>query len=105
MVSTLVSNPGNAQRPLAATMLSTPDVLYFPFHDVRKWDREGWRTRDAHICRELLNEWGPSGISVADRPTCLAELARLSFMWRAQGRTLRSAPDRKSVGLGKRVEF
>ncbi len=75
-----------------ATAVSAPDVLYFPFHDVRKWDREGWRTRDAHICRELLNERGQSGISVADRPTCLAELARLSFRWRAQGRTLRSAP-------------
>src|SRR5437899_910783 len=64
-------------------------IRYVPFHDARKWQREGLRTRDAHVFHELARHGRPSDLLVLNRPTCLAELVRLGGRWRTGGRVLR----------------
>jgi glycosyltransferase involved in cell wall biosynthesis len=60
-------------------------MYYVPFHDARKWQREGLRTRDAHICHELLRRQIKPELLVLNRPTCLAEVAKLRGRWRTAG--------------------
>ena len=66
-------------------MQSGDRITYVPFHDARKWSREGLRTRDGHIARELVKVVGAEMLLIADRPTCLAELVKLRGRWRAPG--------------------
>src|SRR5437588_8951543 len=63
-------------------------LAYVPFHDARKWAREGLRTRDAHVARELARELGHESLLVVNRPTSLAELAKLRGHWRTPGRSV-----------------
>jgi teichuronic acid biosynthesis glycosyltransferase TuaH len=64
-------------------------IRYVPFHDARKWQREGHRTRDAHVLLELLRRWGPSRMVVLNRPTCLAEALNLGGRWRTKGTAIK----------------
>lgn len=75
-------------------------VLYVPFHDSRKWAREGLRTRDGHIFRQLVRQRGTGSVTVLDRPTAVAELIKLRGRWTPPGRTLR-AVGRARITLGR----
>ena len=48
-------------------------LVAFPFHDWRKGEREGVRTRDGHLLRELANDARIDRILVIDRPVSAAE--------------------------------
>ena len=63
-------------------------IEYVPFHDARKWEREGLRTRDGHVYAHLLRRARGGGLVVLDRPTGLAEWLRLRGCWTPPGRTL-----------------
>jgi len=65
-------------------------IHYVPFHDARKWQREGLRTRDAHLCQRLLQRWGSAEIVVLNRPTCVAEALKLAWRWRTAGMALQT---------------
>jgi teichuronic acid biosynthesis glycosyltransferase TuaH len=71
-------------------MTGYPPVHYVPFHDARKWEREGLRTRDGHVYRQLVALRGDERMRVLDRPTCLAEVVRLKGRWRSGGSPLLS---------------
>ena len=44
-----------------------------PFHDFRKWEIEGYRTRDAHFFEHLRNREDVDKLIVINRPLSLAE--------------------------------
>jgi glycosyltransferase involved in cell wall biosynthesis len=48
-------------------------ILAFPFHDWRKLQVEGFRTRDAHLLEAFARRPDVEQILVVDRPTSLAE--------------------------------
>lgn len=75
------------------------NVAYVPLHDARKWAREGLRTRDAHVARQLSRRWGHESLLIVNRPTCLAELLKLRGRWRTPGTRILSAP-RRSITIG-----
>ncbi len=50
------------------------DILYFPFHDFKKWEKEGFRTRDAHLFREFSKRSDIGKILVINRPTSMYEI-------------------------------
>jgi len=65
-------------------------IGYVPFHDARKWEREGVRTRDGHVCLQLVRSFGKERLLVLDRPTCLAEFTRLRGRWSVPGKAIQS---------------
>ena len=44
-----------------------------PFHDYRKWEKEGYRTRDAHFFQQLEKRKDVDNIIIVNRPLSLAE--------------------------------
>lgn len=79
--------------------MSRAKVAYVPFHDARKWAREGLRTRDGHVARQLARDLGRDSLLVINRPTCLAELAKLRGQWRTPGTSVFTARTR-SICVG-----
>lgn len=61
------------------------NIVMVPFHDYKKWEEEGFRTRDAHVCEHFSanNEIGK--ILVINRPTSLAEILLKRKSWRTLG--------------------
>lgn len=74
-------------------------IAYVPFHDARKWAREGLRTRDAHVARELARDGGRESLLIVNRPTCIAELAKLRGRWRTPGKVVFAWPTR-AIAVG-----
>ena len=53
--------------------LDQMDVVAFPFHDQRKSDRQGVRTRDGHLLDRFARDRRVRRLLVVDRPVSLAE--------------------------------
>ncbi len=53
------------------------NLIMIPFHDWKKCEREGFRTRDAHFMQEFGRHPGVDKLLVIDRPTSLSEIAVL----------------------------
>lgn len=49
------------------------DFIIIPFHDYKKWHREGFRTRDAHLTRHFAGHPDVNRILVINRPVSLAQ--------------------------------
>lgn len=61
-------------------------LIYSPFHDARKWQVQGLRTRDGHVAQHLAQQLHDDDILIADRPTCIAEMLRLQGRWYPTGK-------------------
>src|SRR5690606_5899089 len=51
------------------------NLTIIPFHDWRKNEKEGFRTRDSHLIKALYNNKKVNKVLVINRPTTLLELA------------------------------
>lgn len=57
------------------------DIVIVPFHDYKKWQSEGFRTRDAHVCEHFSQDKRVNKILVINRPTSLAEILLKKAKW------------------------
>ncbi len=65
------------------------NLVVVPFHDWKKCEREGFRTRDAHFMQEFGKHSAVDKLLVIDRPTSLSEIVLLRRGWRVkQGQLL-----------------
>jgi len=63
------------------------NLVIIPFHDWKKCEREGFRTRDAHLMQEFGKHPRVEKMLVINRPVSLAEIILLRRNWRVrQGR-------------------
>ncbi len=53
------------------------NLVVIPFHDWKKCEREGFRTRDAHFMQEFEKHPDVDKILVIDRPTSISEMMLL----------------------------
>ncbi len=60
------------------------NLVVIPFHDWKKCEREGFRTRDAHFMQEFGKHPQIDKLLVINRPTSLAETLLLRKQWRVQ---------------------
>lgn len=60
------------------------NVVMVPFHDYKKWEEEGFRTRDAHVCEHFSENSEIDKILVINRPTSLAEVMLKRKDWRTK---------------------
>ena len=63
-------------------MSETLDLVVVPFHDWRKCEREGFRTRDAHLMQQFGRHPAVRRMLVVNRPISLAEIAIYRRGWR-----------------------
>lgn len=49
------------------------NIVMLPFHDCKKWIGEGYRTRDAHLAENFVNNSAVDKLLVINRPVSLAE--------------------------------
>lgn len=49
-------------------------IIMIPFHDYKKWQQEGFRTRDAHLFLYLKQQVQVDKLLIINRPVSLAEL-------------------------------
>lgn len=64
------------------------DLVVVPFHDWRKCEREGFRTRDAHFMQQFGRHPAVRRMLVVNRPISLAEIAVYRRGWRPRQGTL-----------------
>ena len=75
-------------------------LVAFPFHDWRKGQVEGFRTRDLHLIGALAASPGVESVLVVDRPVSLAERLKHRAPWAVSGGLVaetRSARSRSRV--------
>jgi teichuronic acid biosynthesis glycosyltransferase TuaH len=58
------------------------NLVVIPFHDWKKCEREGFRTRDAHFMQEFEKHPLIDKLLVVNRPISLAEMALMRRNWR-----------------------
>jgi teichuronic acid biosynthesis glycosyltransferase TuaH len=69
-------------------MSATLNLVVVPFHDWRKCEREGFRTRDAHLMQQFGRHPAVRRMLVVNRPISLAEIALYRRGWRPREGTL-----------------
>lgn len=75
------------------------NIVTVPFHDYKKWEEEGFRTRDAHVCEHFSGNSDIGKILIINRPTSLAEVLLKRKGWRTSGGTVEYC--RHNVQLSK----
>lgn len=66
------------------------NLVVIPFHDWKKCEREGFRTRDAHFMQEFQKHSLVNRLLVINRPISFAEIVLLRRNWRVKkGRLLK----------------
>lgn len=58
------------------------DLIIVPFHDYKKWIKEGYRTRDSHLFEHFKNNEMVEKILVVNRPVSLAEILLKHKNWK-----------------------
>ena len=66
------------------------NLIAIPANDWRKVQREGERTRDAHLIRELSESDQVESLLIVNRPIGLAEMAYRKTWWKSQGTFIHS---------------
>ncbi len=61
------------------------NLVVIPFHDWRKVQREGGRTRDAHLIRELASSERVDSVLVVNRPISWVEMLYRRTWWKTEG--------------------
>lgn len=60
------------------------NLIVIPFHDWKKCEREGFRTRDAHLMQEFEKHPAVDKILVINRPISYAEIVLMRRNWQPQ---------------------
>lgn len=60
------------------------NLVVIPFHDWKKCEREGFRTRDAHFMQEFSKQSDVEKILVVNRPISIAEIILLRRNWKVK---------------------
>jgi teichuronic acid biosynthesis glycosyltransferase TuaH len=58
------------------------NIVIVPFHDYKKWIKEGFRTRDAHLCQHFEKDHNVEKILVINRPVSIAEMILKRSGWK-----------------------
>lgn len=80
------------------------DLIIFPMHDWKKCEREGFRTRDAHLIQHFEKNRKVRRVLVIDRPTTLPEMILKKRHWKVKsGRIVKRTPFTSLTKVSKKV--
>ena len=82
------------------------DLIILPFHDYKKWKKEGFRTRDAHLFEHFQNDERVEKILVINRPVSLAEMIIKRMNWKTNlGNKVISGKDWQLNQISEKVYY
>ena len=67
------------------------NLLLFPFHDIRKSLKYGFRNRDGHFIRQLSKHPKVSKVVVVNRPITPAEIVYSKINWKTKGEVIQQS--------------
>lgn len=79
------------------------DLVIIPFHDWRKVQREGGRTRDAHLIQALSHNPAVRRIVIINRPVTLAEMIYRRSNWKTRGDVTAKASTSELTRVGEKM--
>ncbi|MCP4685024.1 MAG: glycosyltransferase family 1 protein [bacterium] len=79
------------------------DLVVIPFHDWRKVQREGTRTRDAHIIKHCIKHPKVDRVVIVNRPMSLPEMVYKRTQWRTEGAPIASTGNSQLVQIDDRA--
>ena len=73
-------------------------------HGWKKYEREGFRTRDAHLIQHFAKNENVRRIIVVDRPMILAEIILKRKRWRVKnGKTMKRTPSASLTKISEKI--
>jgi len=80
------------------------DLIVLPMHDWKKCEKEGFRTRDAHLIQHFEKNKNVRRILVVDRPTTLPEMILKKRYWKVKsGKIVKRTPFTSLTKVSKKV--
>jgi len=64
------------------------NIIIFPFHDMRKNQREGYRNRDSHFIEQFSYNKNVEKVLIINRPITIAEMIYKRTTWRTIGQVI-----------------
>ncbi len=77
------------------------NLVVLPFHDYRKSQNEGFRTRDGHIMLKLQDSSEVTNILIINRPFSLLEMLYKRKSWKTQGETTLKMLNKRLVKINQ----
>lgn len=84
-------------------MADAVDLVVIPFHDWRKVQREGTRTRDAHLIKRCIAHPGVGRVVIVNRPMSLPEMIYKRAKWRTEGTLMAAKHNSQLVQIDERA--
>jgi teichuronic acid biosynthesis glycosyltransferase TuaH len=78
------------------------NLIVIPYHDWRKCEKEGFRTRDAHLIQHFLENPDVEKVIIINRPITAAEMLIKRINWKSQGEVCFSGKDYQLVQVHPR---
>lgn len=72
------------REEMRGNMENKKSVIMVPFHDYKKWLKEGFRTRDAHLFEHFKVNPEIEQILVVNRPVSIAEMLLKRMSWKTK---------------------
>lgn len=80
------------------------DLIVFPMHDWKKCEKEGFRTRDAHLTQHFEKNKNVRKILVVDRPITLPEMILKRKSWRVRsGEMVKRTPLMRLTRVSRKI--
>ncbi len=77
------------------------DLVVIPYHDWRKVQREGARTRDAHMILHCLSHPGMGRVVIVNRPMTVGEMICKRRSWRTEGEVVAAGRSSRLVKIAE----
>lgn len=85
-------------------MCNKLDLIVFPMHDWKKCEKEGFRTRDAHLVLKMAESSKVNKILFVDRPISIAEMLIKKRRWRvSSGEVISRKRDKCLTRVGNKI--
>ena len=80
------------------------DLVILPMHDWKKCEKEGFRTRDAHLIQHFEKNKNVKRMLVVDRPMSLSEMILKKGYWKTKsGKIIKRTPFTSLTKVSKKI--
>jgi teichuronic acid biosynthesis glycosyltransferase TuaH len=79
------------------------NLIVFPFHSMRKNQKDGFRNRDGHFIESFAANPQVGKVVVVNRPTTFAEVVYARTTWKTKGKVIKSTSQARLVQVSEKL--
>lgn len=79
------------------------DLIVFPFHSIRKNQKDGFRNRDGHFIESFVASGRVGKVLVVNRPTTYAEVIYSNTTWKTKGKVIKETHQARLVQISDKL--